>query len=239
MAALMTFFDRGNGTGTDVGITGLLAPAAIYTCKVQDGWPIGTWLPQDPISSAVSRGLNLPCGFYWAMLVPGDGTMPYQPQAFRVTNGHHSAAEEIEGSIIDKLKMLKLPEVDQKVYSFQNFDWTLQSEFPCIQVTSVDLSEAEKAGTNLADEIHYPYRVIFIDMKSPTDHTQKAKYQHWRQSIYRAFRNQPLLGLAYVKQVLVTPLAITPKPPDNEALGYFFTGFNFEVSTSDPRGWGV
>lgn len=238
----MTLIDRGDGTGADVTVSGMTAAVQLYVTKVVDGVPRSAWVSQETGPTFnVSRPLALPPGFYWAMLVPATG-LPTLPYPLVVTSGLPAAAQQVEESIVAKLKMLNLPEIGQNVFGQHNYATAIEVSFPCVHVTSVDLSESEQDGTNLIDELWLPYRVLCMDYFSPANQDQRKKYRTWRQTISRAFRNQPLLGLAYVKQVLVENLTITPEGVatiDGVNLDLFVSGFTFNVAVSDPRGWGA
>lgn len=225
-------------TATIAGSLG--ASVSVYYTPADRPWPGDAWILGGTRTG--DGDVEVLCDPRHYFAYAATTTAVAQPERFAVTTGEDALATRCRVAVIAILQSLALEEIGDRVYDHQYPDGT-EMEYPCIGVHLYNLSEQQEQGLNAADYISYPCRVIIYDTAiKRTDHTQSAKNDLWRQSIYRAFRDQHLPGVSEVRYVRVEPLLIAnldQSEIDGRQFDYFAGGFTIRCVAMEPRGIGA
>lgn len=174
---------------------------------------------------------------------------PYQ-EAARAPVGTRSTHERCIDAVIRTIKNLDLEDLHtasilkSKVPVTRRFQLktgeTGRVELPGVLVAPWGAEQiSPQQGTNLRDDIGYPVVVVLIQSNTRTNVEQDqsidlSRIMLWRQTIIKAFRNQPLSGVRSVMTCTVEPQSVI-------GLESFFRGFDvssvvFRFFSRETRG---
>jgi hypothetical protein len=132
---------------------------------------------------------------------------------------------------------MDLPGIGRKVYETGYPNEARVESYPCVQLTAEAVSEGKGVGTNAADDIAHPVKVLICHREQVTAPDLLAQVDLWRHRIHRAFDEQPLPGVPESLYVKVEPLVILD--PDAPAYQHVVSGLVLRCWCRQPRGLNV
>lgn len=208
--------DGGNITATIAGSTAGTTNTLWSQQVVNSG--AGTWTS---LGSRVNDGeviLAPGVGYHWFHAVSTDGVTNAMTNLVyrRVSTGAEVNMELAFAAIVARLQQLELDGINREDIHQQELleiytDWT----FPCVVVCLVDSTEEFGPGSNITEEVHYPFKIVILDHFVENE-TKRQQRLRWRSQIIRALVNQKLPGVLQVfKTFTVRPgFIVGNKPPD-------------------------
>jgi hypothetical protein len=202
--ATVTFADNAaapaGAVATVAGSAG--ASNTVYVRRADQVWLPGAWTAAGSRTGDGAVALTLDPGVWWGWLQSGS-SQPTVPQPFAVTDGLAKPPTRCRDAVAARVQLLDLPAVGSgdgrldrpRGYYSQIVPDEANAQFPCLVFTCDGLSERKRPGTNWADEVGYPTRVLVADTNGRVQHAKLPAYEHWRYLLDRAFDNQVLPGV--------------------------------------------
>jgi hypothetical protein len=241
MALTALFTDNRNDGSVTVTITGGDGTSVnlIYVQQVSNSIsnPIPKWTLVGSITGNGTLNIVLNPAYYWGYC---SGTTAGNPVVsnlyyFAATSSSSAVATRLQAAIVSSLSSIALPDSpNANMYSMMVPNWkTVQ--YPCIFVTFENEQEEMKGGLSGVDNIGYPFKIQIVDRSSEDYIANTYKYQYWRQSLMRLFRNQRFATIPENQINIVQPQKIVSV--ENE-IGYqlLAIGIRLVCYCREPRG---
>lgn len=176
----------------------------VFAVQVASQFANQTWASYGSRTGDGTVPLALGAGFWFVYAVEGS-TLSAVVYA-GVTTGLDAVGTRCRAAVLATIQLLGLP---MRAYLEQFEEEQTNSNTPCIVSDLADgVKETDDAAMNNRDDIGHPVRVLILDRKGRFDNTDMAKYERWRQAIWRAFHNQRLAGVIESVICKVEPYAV-------------------------------
>jgi hypothetical protein len=206
--ATLAVADKADGTGATATVTGSAGGAnQVYVQNVDGQLGAFAWTLGGTRTGDGTVNLALAKGYYWAYCLTG-GTVISNLAYFQVTDGADAVLSRVYAAAKALLQLLNLP-FTQRVYPSQFAD-SVAVQVPCTVLTTDGARQTDEAALNGRDDVGQPVRALVKDVCLKFDDQKKAEYEKWRQSIFRAFHNQRLPGVAESKMNKVELGVLSP-----------------------------
>lgn len=245
-APILSVVDAADGTGGTVALVSgdSLATNVVYSQNVNGELGTANWVSQGSRIGNGSLTLSMTPGYYWFYVVSTKASdiavsnLVYQ----NLTDGEDPVMEQlllavqarIQGLLLEKMPnnhvlILKVPTENPADVPEGDNPYPMTMIMPFGQ-------EEEGTGTNIRDDIRYPILVMLIDADMKDQQLNRKRYLRWRQQVYRAFRNQPLVGVDATFSVKVQPQAILDPAAWYSSPGRFISSLTIMCTNREVRG---
>lgn len=225
MSLSVTIADAADGTGGTATIAGSAGGSTntLYRAKFDgtEGVPL-TWAS---MGSRTGDGtITITTGpmanyYLWYVSNVSGGTTTVSPVVLYSLTDVTLAAVRTRAAqaIVDRIKLLNLIDIGQKVFLLGSVDSPLQS-FPGVSVVRDVVPDQYLGGTNIRDDVGYPFLVVAAISGSPISGSNfpMARFDLWKERIERAFRFQRLPGVIENYTCLIEPAVMKALGPGED-----------------------
>lgn len=230
MAVAVTIADNADGTGGSAAITGSAAGAANTLFRAEFRGAVGplAWAQAGTRTGDGAVAVGGPCRAYYLWYVRSvDGlTTSVSPVVCQpLTDATYEAVRtRVVSAVADRLKLLGLAQIPAANVLVRNSADDPAQCWPAAVVLRDATPDQYAGGTNVRDDLGYPVQVLLQDRSDVGTNAPAAKWDLWRETCERAFRNQRLTGVAEVYTCTIEPaVAVDPLPRIYQAVVSAFT----------------
>lgn len=257
MSIALQLVNDGNGTSCTATLLGVDPgwPVSIFSRRVSNpgASPSQSWSLALAGTGPGPHVLTLPGGkgFHWVYaLATGDtGDVASVPVWLRLHDDSDPVSERILQAVAARISTLDLPGIGSNVqqvkfpdlaeYIQRDTQAPPQRSTPAAIVCLVG-SEQNVRAFNAADDMGYSVVVILLDKDQRDQELNRSRNLHWRQSILRAFINQPPIPVPEVWNCVLEQgqgMLLHPNAWIDRGLWHQQIGLRF--ITREPRGFGA